>query len=58
MPIRVLALDMFVNLETTFCLSLYVIGFAQVFVEGPFQVPICTFHYNRQILDFLNVEVM
>ena len=39
-----------------FYLPSYAGGLAQVFVEAPSPVPVCTQRYNSRILDFVNVE--
>ena len=55
-PIRVLNADMFATPLTTFELPFYVVELAHVLVEAPSPPPSRTRHFNKTILDFLDLE--
>ena len=49
---------MFSTPEKAFYLPSYVDGLAQMFIVAPSLIATCTFFYNKQVLDFLNIEAM
>ena len=53
-----LTLDMFATLAKVFCLPSYAGGLAQVFAKVPSPIPPYTDHYNRQELDFIDIEAI
>ena len=55
--VGIVTLNMFATLPEAFCLPLYIGQLAQVFIVVPSLVLAHNRHYNRQVLDFLDVEV-
>jgi hypothetical protein len=55
-PIRVLNVDIFATPSTTFELLSYAAELAHVLAEAPSPMPICTRPFNKQVLDFLDIE--
>ena len=48
--------EMFATLEKAYCLPSYTGGLAQMFATMPSPVPARTFRFNRQVLDFVDIE--
>jgi hypothetical protein len=55
-PIQILITDMFATPSTTFELPSYAAELAHVLAEAPSPAPIRTRLFNKQVLDFLDIE--
>ena len=55
-PIRVLNADMFATPLTMFELPSYAVELAHLLAEAPSPAPIRTRHFNKLVLDFLDIE--
>ena len=51
-----LTFDIFVTPLKAFYLLSYAGGLVHMFANVPSPVPTCPSHYNRQVLDFVNIE--